>query len=252
MNDHWNASLYDDKHRFVSDYGTALLDLLDVKEGETILDLGCGTGALTEKIHRLGATVIGIDKSQNMIAMAKEKYPSLSFFVKDVTEMDYVETFDAVFSNAVLHWVKDAEKALQKIFQSLKRNGRFVAEFGGKDNIRSITSEIRVQFQERGLPWSDDRIPWYFPSIGEYTSLMEKVGFRVVFAAHFDRPTKLDGADGLKHWLAMFTGSIFDGVENELKEAIWTSVENRLQNTLYRDGQWTVDYKRIRVIGIKE
>ncbi|MED1439811.1 methyltransferase domain-containing protein [Aeribacillus composti] len=250
--DSWNAALYDAKHSFVSKFGEHLLDLLEPKKGERILDLGCGTGDLAWKLYELGVDVVGIDKSENMINQAKAKYPGLSFEVKDVLNLGYRNEFDAVFSNAVLHWIKPPKQALINIYQALKENGRFVAEFGGKGNVKTITDAIRNELNKLGMEELADQFPWYFPSIGEYSSLMEEVGFRVVFAQHFDRPTPLHGENGVKNWIEMFAGSLFNDVADDTKSFIITNIENKLKNTLFQNGKWLADYKRIRVIGMKE
>lgn len=187
-----------------------------------------------------------------MINQAKAKYPGLSFEVKDVLNLGYRNEFDAVFSNAVLHWIKPPKQALINIYQALKENGRFVAEFGGKGNVKIITDAIRNELNKLGMEELADQFPWYFPSIGEYSSLMEEVGFRVVFAQHFDRPTPLHGENGVKNWIEMFAGSLFNSLTNETKNLIFTNVENNLKNVIYKNGIWFADYKRIRVIGIKE
>lgn len=249
--DHWNPSLYDDKHGFVSKFGNQLLDYLGPKQGENILDVGCGTGDLANKIASVGANVVGIDFSENMIAKAKEKYPHIQFMVKDVTKMDFHQEFDAVFTNATLHWVKPPEKALTNIFNSLKNGGRFVAEFGGKGNVQKITDALLIEIKKAGID-RDISFPWYYPSIGEYTTLMEQAGFRVTLAMHFDRPTPLEGEDGLKNWILMFGNQFFEGINEELKEEIIANVETALKPSLFENGVWVADYKRIRVVGIKE
>lgn len=197
-NDNWNANLYDSKHSFVSKFGEDLIDLLAPKKGEYILDLGCGTGDLSYKLHKLGVNVLGIDNSENMVEQAKKKYPNLKFEVQDALNLDYNCEFDAVFSNATLHWVKPPKQALYCIYDALKHNGKFVAEFGGKGNVKKITDEIHNQLEKLEVEYKAELFPWYFPSIGEYSTLMEEVGFRVIFAQHFDRPTPLDGDHGLK------------------------------------------------------
>ncbi|WP_348639416.1 class I SAM-dependent methyltransferase [Salibacterium salarium] len=137
MEQSWNAKLYDTKHAFVSNYGNEVLEWLDPSIEEKILDLGCGTGDIVKELHDAGVKKIkGIDASKNMIMQAREKYPALSFDVKDATTMTFEEEFDAVFSNAVLHWVKEPDKALDSMYRSLKSGGRFVAEFGGKENAK--------------------------------------------------------------------------------------------------------------------
>lgn len=250
--DNWNANLYDTKHSFVSKYGNNLLELLDPKAGEKILDLGCGTGDLAKKIADYQVEVIGIDKSQNMIMQALVKFPEIEFIVGDATDLPYHNSFDAVFSNATLHWVKAPKQALSSIYSSLKNGGRFIAEFGGKGNVQTITDEIIKQIKELGYDYQKEDFPWYYPSIGEYSTLMEELGFRVTFAQHYDRPTPLDGEDGLKNWIEMFGDSFFEGISTEHKVDILKKVEENAKNILYKDGQWIADYKRIRVLGVKE
>lgn len=174
-----------------------MIDLLAPHKGEKILDLGCGTGDLAKELFDFGVNVVGVDKSENMIRNAKSKYPDIYFEVNDAIKLDYNDEFDAVFSNATLHWVKLPKQALQHIFKGLKHGGRFVAEFGGKGNVEKITSEIINKRKKLGYEFEMEHFPWYYPSIGEYTSLMEKVGFRVIFAQHFDRPTPLDGGNDI-------------------------------------------------------
>ena len=249
--DHWNAQAYDGHHSFVSKYGHSLLDLLNPTEGESIVDLGCGTGDLAHKMAQAGAHVKGIDQSPSMINQAQEKYPDLSFQIMSATELPYQKEYDAIFSNAVLHWVKPPEEALSGIYQSLKTQGRFVAEFGGKGNVKQITDELFKQLKQSDVPSAHLHFPWYFPSIAEYTLLMEKVGFRVILAQHYDRPTPLEGEDGLKNWIMMFGRSLFEGMPESTRDAIISKTEESLKETMYQQGQWVADYKRIRVVGIK-
>ncbi|MEH7352134.1 methyltransferase domain-containing protein [Neobacillus drentensis] len=252
MNDHWNAHLYDEKHSFVSHFGEDLVRLLAPQKGEKILDLGCGTGDLADKLNQLGINVVGIDQSENMVKQAQQKYPGIIFKVEDAVSLKDQNEFDAVFSNATLHWVKSPKQALQGIYDALIKGGRFVAEFGGKGNVQVITDEIHQQLGEFGIEFKPEQFPWYYPSIGEYSSLMEQVGFRVTLAQHFDRPTPLNGENGLRNWIEMFAVSMFEGVTTEVKELIITRVEKNLREVLFHNSEWVADYKRIRVMGIKE
>lgn len=251
-NDTWNANLYDQSHSFVSKYGNDVIELLAPKQGEKILDLGCGTGDLAKNLDDIGVNIVGVDKSQNMVTQALSKYPHIQFKVRDATNLGYNIEFDAVFSNATLHWVKQPKQALNCIYQSLKPGGRFVAEFGGRGNVQIITDQIIHQIQQSGIEFSTEQFPWYYPSIGEYTGLMEEIGFRVTFANHFDRPTPLDGENGLRNWIEMFSSSMFEGIDEDKKGEIIRKVEKNLKEILYQNGRWIADYKRIRVIGIKE
>jgi trans-aconitate methyltransferase len=249
--DNWDANLYDSKHSFVSKYGNSLIELLAPKQGDKILDLGCGTGDLTHTLFENGVDIIGVDKSENMIKQAIQKYPHIPFKVQDATNLEFTNEFDAVFSNATLHWVQAASEALHGIYLSLKNGGRFVAEFGGKGNVKTITDEIIHQIGKAGFDYKDSQFPWYYPSVGEYTTLMEEVGFRVILAQHYDRPTLLDGENGLVNWINMFGSQLFDGIPGTSKNEVISNVEKNLKGILYSDNSWTADYKRIRVIGLK-
>lgn len=250
--DQWNPNLYDQQHSFVSNYGSSLIDLLHPVKGEVILDLGCGTGDLAHQLTEVGATVIGIDQSPNMIEQAKKKYPSIEFKVEDATTLGYEENFDAVFSNATLHWVHPPKNALHCVYNSLNIGGRFVAEFGGKGNVKTITDELIKEMKNKGIQNAEDRFPWYYSSIGEYAFLMEQVGFRVTYAIHYDRPTILKGEEGLANWIEMFGGALLEGIEEQQKETIITQVVKTLKPVMFNGEDWTADYKRIRVVGIKE
>ncbi|MGP4042544.1 class I SAM-dependent methyltransferase [Gracilibacillus sp. D59] len=250
--DFWSSALYDDRHGFVSSYGEGVMKLLSPKEGERILDVGCGTGDLANEIDKNGASIIGIDRSTNMVQEAQNKYPHLTFHTMDVYDMDFHNEFDAVFSNATLHWITKPKKALEKLYQSLHSDGRFVVEFGGKGNVQNIRQAIEKSYQTLFPNYDRLEEPWYFPSIGEYTTLMEEAGFTVGYARYFTRPTLLDGEAGLKNWILMFAAGMLAQLNDDEKEQLVKHVEQVLKPTLYRDHQWIADYCRIQVIGYKK
>lgn len=248
----WNAGLYDEKMNFVSHYGRGLIDWLQPVSGERILDVGCGTGDLSAQLAEGGVQVTGIDFSADMIAAAKKKYPHVPFFVADAHTYRTNEPYDAVFSNAALHWMKRPEEVARTIWLALVPGGRFVAEFGGKDNVGSVVRALRVALAKKGIS-ADECLPWYFPSIGEYTSLLERHGFRVMLASHFDRPTPMpDGDQGLMHWLDSFCSPFFGGLSPQDREDVCQETTELLRPTLFQNGRWILDYKRIRVIARKE
>jgi len=249
----WNAELYESKHSFVSNLGLDLLELLSPQTGEKILDLGCGTGHLSYKITSKGAKVIGIDNAPTMISQAHNNYPNLEFQLQSAANLSFTEQFDAVFSNATLHWIKsDKQEVVAGIWRVLKPGGRFVAEFGGKGNIGEIIKGIYEALDARGYESKKQLNPWYFPSIGEYASLLEKEGFELTFARLFPRQILLsDGDKGLKNWIEMFAGCFFEGISGQDKLNILADIEERLRPKLYRDGTWFADYKRLRVVAFK-
>ncbi len=249
----WDASAYDSKHSFVWKYGREVLELLAPREGEHILDLGCGTGHLTDQIASTGATVIGLDKSPAMIERARALYPELCFESADATSFRFDEPFDAVFSNAAIHWMKDQDGVADSIRQALRPGGRFVAEFGGKGNIQKLRSALREVLDAGGYTWDREATRRYYASIGEYATVLESHAFRVTYATHFDRPTKLDGGEsGLRKWIEVFADNELAGVPATNREEVIHHVEQRLRPELFREGDWFLDYKRLRVVANKE
>jgi trans-aconitate methyltransferase len=247
----WNPSLYDQKHAFVFEYGKDLISLLQPQPGETILDLGCGTGHLTKAIAASGARVIGIDNSAKMIETARNTYPEIEFLVADARDFSFPFPFDAIFSNAALHWIPEAEQVVQCIAASLKTDGRLVAEFGGKGNIAHIITAIQQSMRE--LLQIEVGADWYFPSIGEYATLLEKHGLAVSSAWLFDRPTQLeDGEQGMRNWIKMFKESMFLAIPDDAREKVLARVEEKLRPVLFRDGDWFADYRRLRIVTYKD
>jgi trans-aconitate methyltransferase len=245
----WDARRYDDRHAFVWQQAAGLLELLAPRAGERILDLGCGTGHLTAQIAAAGADVVGLDLTPTMIEEAKCNYPQLGFIVGDARDFAFDKPFDAVLSNATLHWVKPPEKVITCLRRALKPGGRFVAEFGGRGNVRAIVDALSRGSVALGLgEWP---MPWYFPGISEYTGLLEAGGFETTFATLFDRPTPLQGEDGMRQWVAMFAGGLLDAVPAERREQFLSLVETRLRATLYRDDGWFADYRRLRVVAVR-
>lgn len=249
----WDPALYDEKHSFVWKFGADLIDLLAPKQGERILDLGCGTGHLTGRIAALGAEVIGIDASAEMIHQARKNYPDLQFEVRDGRDFEFKEPFDAVFSNAALHWIKEPERVIACIARALKPGGRFVAELGGKGNIGRIIEALKEAFKAAGFSLKEAAIPWYFPSIGEYSALLERNGLEVTDASLFDRPTPLEGGEtGLRDWIETFAASLLQHVPPDRRAAIIQTMEETLRPALFQNGIWQADYKRLRLRAIKK
>ena len=244
----WDAELYDEKHSFVWKMAAGLLELLEAKPGERILDVGCGTGHLTAKIAANGAQVTGIDRSPEMIQEARTAYPALRFEVMDARELSFPEKFDAVFSNATLHWIKEPERAVAGISHTLRPGGRFVAEFGGRGNIAGLVAAVERAWP-KAAPARPMSNPWYYPSLAEYASLLEKHGLEVTYGLLFDRPTPLeDGERGLRNWLEMFGGVITDSLPKDQQDSLLEEVQHEARAALYRDGRWVLDYRRLRVV----
>jgi len=240
----WDVERYQQRHSYVFQYGGAVVDLLDPQPGERMLDLGCGAGQLTAVLVEKGCTVIGIDRSPEMIAQARQKFPHLDVRIGDATHFVIEEPVDAVFSNATLHWVKDARAAIACIWKALKPGGRLVAEFGGYRNVQSIVDAVREVL-------GPVETPWFYPTIGEYATLLEGQGFDVRQAMLFDRPTRVEGEDGMEDWLKMFGDGLLAGVEEPRRSEARHAVVEKLRPTAYRGGGWTVDYRRLRVVAVR-
>lgn len=248
----WNASEYDSGNSFVSKYGEDVVALLDPGPGERILDLGCGTGTLTHLIQSREANVTGIDASEEMISQARKSYPEMDFICLPAQNYHADNTYDAIFSNAALHWMLDVEQTIERMYANLHRGGRLVAEMGGRGNVASIHDALKSNLEKRNIHGLEQSL-WYFPSLGEYTTLLEKAGFRVVYAVHFNRPTELsDPQNGIKDWVRMFGRNFLVGQNETQQEELLDDVQNELRPILFRGGKWYADYRRLRFIAIKE
>lgn len=248
----WDADLYDNKHSFVAKYGEDVLGWLAPQKNEHILDVGCGTGTLTEKIAESGAIVTGVDASPDMIAKAKEVYHNIGFLVKDATDFSFEKPFDAVFSNATFHWIKNQQQLLQSIYNSLKQGGRLVYEMGAKHNIDSIHNAVKKVLIEEGFEANTNIEVNYFASPGEHASMLEKIGFTISNIIQFERPTELVGEDGMKNWIVQFAQAYFQNIPKEKAENIIDKAVAILKGTNYENGKWYADYIRLRVKAVKK
>ena len=249
----WNPTLYDREYSCISRFATDLVDLLSPRTGERILDLGCGTGHLTYQIAQEGAEVMGIDISPAMVEAARVNYPGLTFEVADGADFHFEQSFDAVFSNAAIHWIKEPVRAIACIWRALKPGGRLVAELGGKGNVEAVVSAMKHALGSAGFSVQAAADPWYFPSIGQFGTLVESQGFRLVYATLTARPTPLEGGEeGLSHWIEMFAGEFMAGLPEEDRMRVTSEVENRLRGALLKEGTWNLDYRRLRCVALKD
>lgn len=250
MNITWDADQYTKEFSFVHQYGQEVLSLLTLDETTTVLDLGCGNGALTKKLSATGARAIGLDDSEELLQIAREHYPELTFIQANAVDFTLAEPVDAVFSNAVFHWIEREQQPglLHSIYAALKDGGQLVFEFGGHGNNQLIHAALRSVFTARGL---DYELPFYFPTIGEYASLLEQAGFQVSYMSRFDRRTALGGPQGLADWIKMFVQKPFAGLKEADKAAIIQEAAVLLQEALLADGVWYADYVRLRGRAVK-
>jgi len=243
----WDPNLYQKSHAFVWELGRGLLDLLGPRPGERILDLGCGTGQLSAEIAAAEAYVVGLDSSADMLGRARKSFPTLDLVQGDATRFAFNRPFDAVFSNAVLHWVPDAEAAARCIAGALRPGGRFIAEFGGKGNCAAFLAGAEATAAATGLRF---RNPWYYPDASEYEQVLSLAGLRVVNISLFDRLTPLEGESGMRDWVRMFAKAVVNW-RDEDAEAFLAKLEIAVRPALYREGKWWMDYRRLRVHAVR-
>lgn len=237
----WSSDSYDRHARFVSDMAGAVVDWLDLQPGERILDLGCGDGALTADFVAAGAEVTGVDASEDFLAAARAR--GLDVRLADGQALDFDSEFDAVFSNAALHWMTRPEKVLQGVARALRPGGRFVGEFGGHGNVAAIVTAMRATAMRRGGD-ADLAGPWFFPSPDVYRRMLEAHGFAVRRIGLFPRPTPLK--TGMREWLKVFRHPFFAQYGKE-EDAVLDEVVDLLRPVLRdADGNWTADYVRLR------
>ena len=245
----WDADRYQRQFGFVSALGGDVLDLLDPAPGEAVLDLGCGTGELAAELARRGARVLALDSDPAMVAAARRRLGDDRVLLADGHDFTLPDPVDAVFSNAALHWMPRPAAVAGRVRAALRPGGRFVAELGGAGNIDAILEALTAAMAEAGLP--APACPWYFPTPGQYATLLEAAGFRVARMEHFPRPTPLDGGpDGLADWLAMFGGSLTAAVPAALRERVVARTGALATPRLWHDGRFVADYWRLRVLAV--
>jgi trans-aconitate methyltransferase len=239
----WSAESYDQNARFVSDLGAEILSWLEPRPGERILDLGCGDGVLTLKLMEAGASVVGVDTSPSLLASARAR--GVDAREIDGEKLAFAGEFDAVFSNAALHWMTRAEDVVAGVARALKEGGRFVAEFGGHGNVAAIVTALRAVAKTRGL---DPALSagWFYPTPDEYRALLARHGLEVERILLAPRPTPLP--TGMRGWLMTFRRPYFEAMPEAAREEVLDELEALLAPALRdRAGNWTADYVRLRV-----
>jgi SAM-dependent methyltransferase len=255
----WSAAGYAANAHFVPALGQPVLELLQPQPGERILDLGCGDGVLTEKLVAAGARVIGVDNAPDMIAAARRR--GIDARTMDARSLTFENEFDAVFSNAALHWVKDNPDApIEGAFRALAPGGRFVGELGGHGCVGAITVALMVALERRGIRDASSWVPWYFPTVDEYEMRLRRAGFVPQSVQLIPRPTPLP--TGMRGWLETFAnpfcaalsrkaGARKDWDQNE-RDDFLDEVTSLLKPVLCdSQGRWTADYMRLRFAAIK-
>jgi trans-aconitate methyltransferase len=251
----WQPERYSERTAFVAEGGLPVVELLSARAGEHILDLGCGTGTLTRALANANARVFGLDSSAEMVEAARAAYPELRFEVGDGEALEFEGEFDAVFSNAALHWMPRASAVAQGLYRALRPGGRVAAEFGGHGNVAGVRAAVDRAARELELrAFPRPFAPWYFPRLGEYAALLEEAGFTVRQAWWFERPSAMPdrGAEaGIAAWLEIFAGPWLRPLDAEVRARFLARVADHARAKLYRDGVWWIDYVRLRIEAVK-
>jgi ubiquinone/menaquinone biosynthesis C-methylase UbiE len=243
----WNAEQYNKDANFVSSMAMPLVEVLSPKEHERILDLGCGDGTLAKEIQKITKNLVAVDLNADMVEKTKKK--NIEAYIMSATNLNFEQEFDAVFSNAVLHWVKDQDLALQNINRVLKKGGRFVCEFGGYQNINSIVSVMESVF-ENTKEYGKFTNPWYFPTKEEYHKCLVNNGFKVISIELYKRETPIND---IKNWLDVFANGILENLNEHQQAQCKKEIRDILkEKILTKDNVWVVDYVRLKVVAIKK
>ena len=243
----WDPQTYAHNARFVSDLAGPVVELLAPRPGERILDLGCGDGVLTAKLAAMGSRMVGVDASAPQIAAAREL--GLDARVVDGERLDFDAEFDAVFSNAALHWMRRPDVVIAGVWRALAPGGRFAAEMGGHGCVAKIKAALMAAFARRGLD-GEAVNPWYFPTVEDYSARLRAAGFSVEHAALIPRPTPLPG--DVTGWLETFAQSFTAILAPADRPAFIGEVRDALRPQLCdAQGNWTADYVRLRFLARK-
>jgi len=244
----WDPERYARNARFVADLGAPVVELLAPREGERILDLGCGDGVLTAKLAGMGCEVVGVDGSAAQVGAAQKL--GLDARVMDGEHLSFDSEFDAVFSNAALHWMKNPEAVIAGVWRALRARGRFVAEFGGYGCVAKIKKALVEALHRRGVD-GEAAVPWYFPTVEEYSGRLKKAGFLIDSIALIPRPTPLPG--DVTGWLETFGESFTACLPLAQRPAYLAEVRETLRPELSdENGKWTADYVRLRFAAAKQ
>ena len=248
MTQTWDPQAYERNGAFVHGLAGGVLEWLNAQMGEFILDLGCGDGQLTQRVAATGAHVLGVDASQEMVVAARER--GIEAEQANAESLPFHDaTFDAVFSNAALHWVRDQDAVLTQVHRVLKAGGRFVAEMGGHGNIAAIRVALMAVLDRHGYGDREDGVN-YYPTAENYKERLRRHGFKVEQMVTVPRPTKL-AESGMEGWLRTFRRGVLDGLPENVREAVVRETAELLAPALQdEDGNWIADYVRLRFVAI--
>jgi trans-aconitate methyltransferase len=243
----WDPERYARNARFVADLGAPVVELLSPCAGERILDLGCGDGALTAKLQAMRCKIVGVDGSAEQVEAARKL--GIDARVMDGESLSFESEFDAVFSNAALHWMRKPDAVIAGVWRALRPGGRFVAEMGGHGCVAKIRKALVEALNRRGID-GEAAVPWYFPTVEEYSAKLKTAGFSINFIALIPRPTPLPG--DITGWLETFGESFTASLPPSERVAYIAEVREALRPLLCNEeGKWTADYIRLRFAAVK-
>jgi SAM-dependent methyltransferase len=247
----WDAAGYDRHFGSVSQLGSGVVDLLEPRPGERVLDLGCGTGELLERIVAGGAVGIGLDADTGMVGRARLRLPGVEIILADAHAFTLSEQVDAVFSEAALHRMTRPDEVASCVAAALKPGGRFVAELGGAGNVATIIAAVRTAVAEC-RPDLTVAVPWYFPTVGQQSAVLERAGLRVARMEHFPRRTPLsEQSDGAADWVRRFGTTLLLGLSAEEREVVLSRVTALTAADLLTEDGWVADDWRLRFVAVK-
>jgi SAM-dependent methyltransferase len=242
----WDPQAYGQNGAFVHGLAGGVLEWLEAQTGERILDLGCGDGQLTARVVLSGASVVGLDASPQMATAARSR--GIEVDEGSAESLPYADdSFDAVFSNAALHWVRNQDAMLAEVLRVLKAGGRFVAEMGGQGNIAAIRVALMAVMSRHGFDGREDNVN-YYPTLDGYSRRLERHGFKVERIALIPRPTPL-AEGGMSGWIRTFRRGVLDTLPEAMRETVVEEAVALLGPVLRdEEGNWTADYVRLRFI----
>ncbi|MCA8882554.1 MAG: class I SAM-dependent methyltransferase [Rhodobacteraceae bacterium] len=242
----WSAEGYAAHAGFVPALGATVRDLLDPQPGERILDLGCGDGVLTETLAESGAVITGLEPDPSLADAARRR--GLVLLQQDAQDPFGSGAYDAVFSNAALHWMPDPARVFANVFAALRPGGRFVAEQGGFGNVAAVVTGLRAALQIHGHAIPEPG-PWDFPLPRLQQARLERAGFNVISVDLIARPTPLP--TGIAGWLETFAAPYLTGIPAPERPDVLKTVETLLHPLRDDAGDWWADYVRLRFVALK-
>lgn len=233
--------------RFVKTFGMPIIELMDPKPGERILDVGCGFGAVCQQLDEMGCKTVGIDISKSVVDAAREL--GVDARLVNAESLTFNEEFDAAYSSSALHWMRHLDQVAEGIMRALKPGGRFVGELGGRGSIVNIITAIRQVMLKNGIEM-ESVSSWYFPSVSEFAGVLERAGFVIRSMALVDRPTVLPG--DVRDWMKMFGRHYMDAWDPSEHDRFLDAIRDAAAPTMVNEqGEWVADYRRLRFMAVK-